>query len=75
VCQKYLLLSPPFQAGANLFGPILAGYLWQETGNLDSAFYYMGSVMGVGAVGSLILPAAIRKSEEKKMRELEKTKA
>ena len=54
-----------FQAGANLLGPILAGHLWEATGTLEAAFYYMAAVMSAGSFASLLLPASVRMSRKR----------
>ena len=52
-----------FQSGANLLGPILAGFLWDSTGHLEVVFFYMGSIMCLGSVFALFQPMAIRRSK------------
>ena len=52
-----------FQAGANLFGPIVAGYLWEVTGDLAPAFFYMGCVMCLGAVFALLQPVVAARQQ------------
>ena len=60
-----------FQAGANFFGPILAGMLWEKTGRLEFTFFYMGSVMCLGSVFALFQPLAVKREEKKEQRNKE----
>ena len=55
-----------FQAGANLLGPILSGYLWEASGTLEATFYYMAAMMTVGSFASLLLSVSVRMSKRKR---------
>ena len=55
-----------FQAGANLLGPILAGYLWEASGTLEATFYYMAAVMTVGSFASLLLSVSVTLSQRRR---------
>ncbi|TRY67846.1 hypothetical protein TCAL_11469 [Tigriopus californicus] len=55
-----------FQSFANLFGPIIGGYLWEYFGSLTPTFIYMGGVMCLGSFIVLLEPLAVKKSNERK---------
>jgi MFS family permease len=54
-----------FQAVTNLFGPIIAGYLYGTLGKLEISFFFMGSCMMASGVVSLFLPLALRTLQSK----------
>ena len=60
-----------FQAGANLLGPVLAGYLWESTGTLEATFYYMAAMMTLGSLASLLLSVSVRASQRRRNAEQE----
>ena len=60
-----------FQAGANLLGPVLSGYLWESTGTLEATFYYMAAMMTVGSFASLLLSGSVRASQRRRNAEQE----
>ena len=45
----------------NLFGPIIAGYLYGSLGKLEISFFFMGSSMLTSGIVSLFLPLALRR--------------
>lgn len=55
-----------FQSFANLFGPIIGGYLWEHFGSLTPTFIFMGGVMCLGSLVVLLEPLAVKKSNERK---------
>ncbi len=59
-------MSRFFQAISNFFGPIVAGLIWEQTGSLDYAFYFMAAAMTVGAAIAATLPFAAKAAKEKK---------
>jgi len=54
-----------FQAGANLLGSSVGGFLWEATGALDASLAVMGAAMTLGAAFPLAIPKAVRRKEEK----------
>ena len=60
-----------FQAGANLLGPVMAGYLWEKTGTLEATFYYMAAMMTLGSLASLLLSVSVRVSQRRRNAEQE----
>jgi MFS family permease len=58
-------LARLFQSVTNLSGPMLAGLLLDQTGDLTATFYMMGVSMSLGALVVLFLPLAIKKVEKK----------
>ena len=60
-----------FQAGANLLGPIMSGYLWESTGTLEATFYYMAAMMTVGSFASLLLSVSVKVSQRRRNSEQE----
>ncbi len=51
----------------------MGGFLWEETGSLDSTFYLMGSVMAAGTTFPLLLPVALdKKSNTEEEEDVEK---
>ena len=54
------------QSFTNLCGPIVAGALFQSSGNLGASFTLMGVSMLLGGLLVLLLPLAISREKEKK---------
>ena len=53
-----------FQSGVNLFGPIVGGFLWETTGNLQATFIFIGSVMASGSLVALLEPIAQKRQKK-----------